>query len=220
METKDNKTEFRFRLPTTRIYKWYELDGKSLGASLEVEVWNKSVSITVNHDTSEWKVDNLQKVAINIDTGFFIFNLLKDAVETIGENEKLKIPIVKPIKDDKGKSTGDTIAVADIVFGRNDKEYFLGILFKEKPAIKFIFQPPVPNKQWYIAKNDNIVDTVLISKIQAKSWIGRVLEALKLAEVEYLKQFNQKYNPTLKASASMDGSIAQATYTTDAMDLI
>lgn len=215
-----SKTEFRFRLPTTRIYKWYELDGKSLGASLEVEVWNKSVSITVNHDTSEWKVDNLQKVAINIDTGFFIFNLLKDAVETIGENEKLKIPIVKPIKDDKGKSTGDTIAVADIVFGRNDKEYFLGILFKEKPAIKFIFQPPVPNKQWYIAKNDNIVDTVLISKIQAKSWIGRVLEALKLAEVEYLKQFNQKYNPTLKASASMDGNIAQATYTTDAMDLI
>lgn len=215
-----SKTEFRFRLPTTRIYKWYELDGKSLGASLEVEVWNKSVSITVNHDTSEWKVDNLQKVAINIDTGFFIFNLLKDAVETIGENEKLKIPIVKSIRDDKGKSTGDTIAVADIVFGRNDKEYFLGILFKEKPAIKFIFQPPVPNKQWYIAKNDNIVDTVLISKIQAKSWIGRVLEALKLAEVEYLKQFNQKYNPTLKASASMDGSIAQATYTTDAMDLI
>nr|DAM88335.1 MAG TPA: hypothetical protein [Caudoviricetes sp.] len=215
-----SKTEFRFRLPTTRIYKWYELDGKSLGASLEVEVWNKSVSITVNHDTSEWKVDNLQKVAINIDTGFFIFNLLKDTVETIGENEKLKIPIVKPIKDDKGKSTGDTIAVADIVFGRNDKEYFLGILFKEKPAIKFIFQPPVPNKQWYIAKNDNIVDTVLISKIQAKSWIGRVLEALKLAEVEYLKQFNQKYNPTLKASASMDGSVAQASYTTDAMDLI
>lgn len=220
METKENKTEFRFRLPTTRIYKWYELDGKSLGASLEVEVWNKSVSITVNHDTSEWKVDNLQKVAINIDTGFFIFNLLKDAVETIGENEKLKIPIVKSVRDDKGKSTGDTLAVADIVFGRNDKEYFLGILFKEKPAIKFIFQPPVPNKQWYIAKNDNIVDTVLISKIQAKSWIGRVLEALKLAEVEYLKQFNQKYNPTLKASTSMDGSIAQASYTTDAMDLI
>ena len=44
-----SKTEFRFRLPTTRIYKWYELDGKSLGASLEVEVWNKSVSITTIH---------------------------------------------------------------------------------------------------------------------------------------------------------------------------
>lgn len=220
METKENKTEFRFRLPTTRIYKWYELDGKNLGAALEVDVWNKSVSFSINHDIVDWKVENIQRVTINIDTGFFIFNLLKDAVDTIGENEKLKIPIVKAVKDDKGKSTGDTLAIADIVFGRNDKEYFLGILFKEKPAIKFVFQPPVPNKQWYIAKNDNIVDTVLISKIQAKSWIGRALDALKLAEVEYLKQFNQKYNPTLKASASMDGKVTQATYTTDAMDMI
>lgn len=205
--------KFSYKLPTTRIMKWFEKDGKNHGCSFEVEVYNRVVTLTVNSDVINWKVENLQKVHIGMDTALFIFNLLKESTDTLKENEKISIPIIKAIKNDKGKPTGETMKVADILYSRNDKEYFIGLIFPQQKNIKFIFQPPVPTKQWYIAKNDTTVDTVILSRVQAKTYFTRVIEGLRVAEASYLKKFNSnvkvKQDKSIsKTSVTHDGSVA------------
>lgn len=201
----ENKNEFRYRLPTVRLIKWYEKDKKLLGASLDIDVWQRSVNFNINPDVSAWKLENLNKFSIPMDTAFFIFNFLKEHVNTIEENSKIKIPIIKPVRDDKNKLTGDTISLVDMIFGRNDKEYYVGFIFHQGISIKFVFQPPVSSKQWYIAKNDNIIDTVMLSKVQARSWIDRTIDALRVADAEYIHRYNNsKPNKEAKQSNTND----------------
>lgn len=203
--------KFRYRLPTTRLLRWYELDGKTHGSSFEVDVWSRAVTITVNSDILKWNVENLQKVTISMDTAMFIFNLLKDSVDTLKDNDKVSIPIIKSIRNEQGKNTGETMKVADLLFSRNDKEYFIGLIFPQQKNIRFIFQPPVPAKQWYIAKNDNTIDTIVLSKVQAKTYFERVLAGLKVAEASYLKKFNsyvKEDKSNGKTTVTTDGSVA------------
>lgn len=200
----ENKNEFKYRLPTVRLIKWYEKDKKLLGASLDIDVWQRSVNFSINPDVSAWKLENINRFSIPMDTAFFIFNFLKEHVNTIEENGKIKIPIIKPIRDDKNRLTGETISLIDMIFGRNDKEYYVGFIFHQGISIKFIFQPPVSSKQWYIAKNDNIIDTVMLSKVQARSWIERSIDALRVADAEYIHRFNS--NKPIKETKPSDTS--------------
>lgn len=200
MEYKELYTNYNKRLPFTRIRKWYqkEQDGRKVNeyAELQVDVFKSGVSIMVGKDLKNGRMnkENWINVYGQIDAMYSIFTLCKQFVQSSTQTENMKIPVVKVARDDNGKALGDsTLVNGHVVIGRNDKEFYFGIIQPQKSGVHFLLHPPMPGKQWLVARKDETVDTLTLSKVYAINYFDRILRELDIVKDELTKIYNQAY---------------------------
>lgn len=204
---KEQYDNYSKRLPFYDLRKWYEKDGNSNYASLNVSIYKGWISISVGIDLKQDSKnrDKWSTVGIPMDIGYTSFAVILNFIKS-GDKDYLKIPIVRTSKDDNGKPIKDSVnTVAQLVIGKNEKEYYFGILYPQKTNVHFILHPQMPGKQWLVAKKDGLVDTLELSKVYAISYFTNLLKDLDKVKEEMITLFNKAY-PTMVKSVSTNVS--------------
>lgn len=200
---KEQYDNYSKRLPFYDLRKWYEKDGNSNYASLNVSIFKGWISLRVGIDLKQ-DVKNRDKwslVSIPMDIGYTSFAVILNFIKS-GDKDYLKIPIVRTSKDDNGKTIKDSVnTVVQLVIGKNEKEYYFGILYPQKTNVHFILHPQMPGKQWLVAKKDGLVDTLELSRVYAISYFTNLLKDLDKVKEEMTTLFNKAY-PTMVKSVS------------------
>lgn len=212
---KEQYDNYSKRLPFYDLKKWYEKEGNNNYASLNIGVFRGWLSIRVGVDLKQ-DVKNRDKwsnISIPMDIAYTTISMIQQFIKN-GDKDYLKIPIVKSNKDDKGKTIRDsTTTLAHIVIGKNEKEYYFGILFPQKTNVHFILHPSMPGKQWLIAKKDSIVDTLEISKVYALNYFNSLQKDLDKVKEEMTVLFNKMYPTTITGSKQPASETTSATDT-------
>lgn len=205
MDYKELYSNYNKRLPFTRLRKWYDKDkdGSKVRefADIQIDVFRSGVTITVGKDLKSNRAakENWSNVYGQIDTMYSVFTLCKQFIQKTTQSETLKIPIVKVARDDNGKALGDsTLVNAHVVIGRNDKEFYFGVIQPQKTGVHFLLHPPMPGKQWLVAKKDETVDSLTLSKIFATNYFDRVLRELDVVKDELTAIYNKAYPRKVK----------------------
>ena len=204
---KEQYDNYSKRLPFYDLRKWYEKDGNSNYASLNVSIYKGWISISVGIDLKQDSKnrDKWSTVGIPMDIGYTSFAVILNFIKS-GDKDYLKIPIVRTSKDDNGKAIKDSVnTVAQLVIGKNEKEYYFGILYPQKTNVHFILHPQMPGKQWLVAKKDGLVDTLELSRVYAISYFTNLLKDLDKVKEEMTTLFNKAY-PTMVKSVSTNVS--------------
>lgn len=205
MDYKELYSNYNKKLPFTSLRKWYEKDkgGTKIKefAEVQIDIYKSGVSIAIGKDlkTSRLVKENWYTVYGQIDSMYTVFTLCKQFIQNTTQSETLKIPIVKVARDDKGKALGDsTLVSAHIVIGRNDKEFYFGVIQPQKTGVHFLLHPPMPGKQWLVAKKDELVDSLTLSKIFAANYFDRLLRELDIVKNELTEIYNKAYPRKVK----------------------
>ena len=205
MDYKELYSNYNKRLPFTQLRKWYDKDKDGTKvrelAELQIDIFKSGVGIMVGKDLKNGRLskENWSTVYAQIDTMYSIFALCKQFVQTTAQSETMKIPIVKVARDDNGKALGDsTLVSAHIIIGRNDKEFYFGVIQPQKSGVHFLLHPPMPGKQWLVAKKDETVDSLTLSKIFATNYFDRLLRELDVVKDELTAIFNKAYPSKVK----------------------
>ena len=201
MEYKELYSNYNKKLPFTRLRKWYDKSNDSGEkarefAELQIDVFKSGVSIMVGKDLRSGRMvkENWYSTYGQIDTMYNVFALCKQFVQNSTQTESMKIPIVKIARDDKGKAIGDsTLVNAHIVIGRNEKEFYFGVIHPQKSGVHFLLHPPMPGKQWLVAKKDETVDSLELSKVFSIGYFKRLLRELDIVKDELTEIFNKAY---------------------------
>ena len=204
---KEQYDNYSKRLPFYDLRKWYEKDGNSNYASMNVGIYKGWISISVGIDLKQDSKnrDKWSTVGIPMDIGYTSFAVILNFIKS-GDKDYLKIPIVRTSKDDNGKPIKDSVnTVAQLVIGKNEKEYYFGILYPQKTNVHFILHPQMPGKQWLVAKKDGLVDTLELSRVYAISYFTNLLKDLDKVKEEMTTLFNKAY-PTMVKSVSTNVS--------------
>ena len=105
-------------------------------------------------------------------------------------------------RDDNGKALGDsTLVNAHVIIGRNDKEFYFGVIQPQKTGVHFLLYPPMPGKQWLVAKKDETVDSLTLSKIFAANYFDRILRELDIVKDELTLIYNKAYPNKVKTES-------------------
>lgn len=205
MDYKELYSNYNKRLPFTQLRKWYDKDKDGTKvrelAELQIDIFKSGVGIMVGKDLKNGRLskENWSTVYGQIDTMYSIFALCKQFVQTSAQSETMKIPIVKVARDDNGKALGDsTLVSAHVVIGRNEKEFYFGVIQPQKSGVHFLLHPPMPGKQWLVAKKDETVDSLTLSKIFATNYFDRLLRELDVVKDELTAIFNKAYPSKVK----------------------
>ena len=188
MDYKELYSNYNKKLPFTRLRKWYnkEKDGTNTNefAELQIDVFKSGVSIMVGKDLRSGRMvrENWYSTYGQIDTMYNVFALCKQFVQNSTQTESMKIPIVKIVRDEK-----------DIVIGRNDKEFYFGVIHPQKSGVHFLLHPPMPGKQWLVAKKDETIDSLELSKVFSLGYFKRLLRELDIVKDELTDIFNKAY---------------------------
>lgn len=208
MDYKELYSNYNKRLPFTQLRKWYDKDKDGTKvrelAELQIDIFKSGVGIMVGKDLKNGRLskENWSTVYAQIDTMYSIFALCKQFVQTTAQSETMKIPIVKVARDDNGKALGDsTLVSAHIIIGRNDKEFYFGVIQPQKSGVHFLLHPPMPGKQWLVAKKDETVDSLTLSKIFATNYFDRLLRELDVVKDELTAIFNKAYPSKVKTES-------------------
>lgn len=205
MDYKELYSNYNKRLPFTRLRKWYDKDkdGSKVRefADIQIDVFRSGVTITVGKDlkSNRTSKENWSNVYGQIDTMYSVFTLCKQFIQKTTQSETLKIPIVKVARDDNGKALGDsTLVNAHVIIGRNDKEFYFGVIQPQKTGVHFLLHPPMPGKQWLVAKKDETVDSLTLSKVFAANYFDRILRELDTVKDELTLIYNKAYPNKVK----------------------
>jgi hypothetical protein len=205
MDYKELYSNFNKKLPFTRIQKWYDKDkdGSKVRelAELEINVFRSGVGITVGRDlkNDRLKRENWINVYGQIDTMYSVFALCKQFVQSSTQTENMKIPVVKVARDDNGKRLGDsTLVNGHVIIGRNEKEFYFGVIQPQKSGVHFLLHPPMPGKQWLVARKDETVDTITLSKVYAINYFDRILRELDIVKDQLTEIFNKAFPMKVK----------------------
>ena len=208
MDYKELYSNYNKRLPFTQLRKWYDKDKDGTKvrelAELQIDIFKSGVGIMVGKDLKNGRLskENWSTVYGQIDTMYSIFALCKQFIQNTTQSETMKIPIVKVARDDNGKALGDsTLVSAHVVIGRNDKEFFFGVIQPQKTGVHFLLHPPMPGKQWLVAKKDETVDSLTLSKIFATNYFDRLLRELDVVKDELTAIFNKAYPSKAKTES-------------------
>lgn len=205
MDYKELYSNYNKRLPFTNLRKWYDKDkdGSKVRefAELQVDIFRSGVSIMIGKDlkSNRRAKENWSSVYGQIDTMYSVFTLCKQFIQNTTQTETMKIPIVKVARDDNGKALGDsTLVNAHVIIGRNDKEFYFGVIQPQKGGVHFLLHPPMPGKQWLVAKKDETVDSLTLSKIFATNYFDRILRELDVVKDELTAIYNKAYPRKVK----------------------
>ena len=205
MDYKELYSNYNKRLPFTRLRKWYDKDkdGSKVRefAELQIDIFRSGVSIMIGKDlkSNRMSKENWSSIYGQIDTMYSVFALCKQFIQNTTQTETMKIPIVKIARDDNGKPLGDsTLVNAHVVIGRNEKEFYFGVIQPQKGGVHFLLHPPMPGKQWLVAKKDETVDSLTLSKIFAINYFDRILRELDVVKDELTAIFNKAYPNKVK----------------------
>lgn len=205
MDYKELYSNYNKRLPFTQLRKWYDKDKDGTKvrelAELQIDIFKSGVSIMVGRDLKNGRTvkENWSNVYSQIDTMYSIFALCKQFIQNTTQTETMKIPIVKVARDDNGKALGDsTLVNAHVIIGRNEKEFYFGVIQPQKGGVHFLLHPPMPGKQWLVAKKDETVDSLTLSKIYAINYFDRILRELDVVKDELTAIYNKAYPRKVK----------------------
>lgn len=208
MDYKELYSNYNKRLPFTQLRKWYDKDKDGTKvrelAELQIDIFKSGVGIMVGKDLKNGRLskENWSTVYAQIDTMYSIFALCKQFIQNTTQSETMKIPIVKVARDDNGKALGDsTLVSAHVIIGRNEKEFYFGVIQPQKSGVHFLLHPPMPGKQWLVAKKDETVDSLTLSKIFATNYFGRLLRELDVVKDELTAIFNKAYPSKVKTES-------------------
>lgn len=208
MDYKELYSNYNKRLPFTQLRKWYDKDKDGTKvrelAELQIDIFKSGVGIMVGKDLKNGRLskENWSTVYGQIDTMYSIFALCKQFIQNTTQSETMKIPIVKVARDDNGKALGDsTLVSAHVVIGRNEKEFYFGVIQPQKSGVHFLLHPPMPGKQWLVAKKDETVDSLTLSKIFATNYFDRLLRELDVVKDELTAIFNKAYPSKVKTES-------------------
>lgn len=205
MDYKELYSNYTKRLPFTSLRKWYDKDKDGVKirefAEIQIDIYKSGVSIAIGKDlrTSRMVKENWYSVYGQIDNMYNVFMLCKQFIQTTTQSESMKIPIVRLARDENGKVIKDaTLVNAHIIIGRNEKEFYFGAIHPQKSGVHFLLHPPMPGKQWLVARKDENVDSLTLSKVFATNYFDRVLRELDIVKDELTEIYNKAYPRKIK----------------------
>lgn len=205
MDYKELYSNYNKRLPFTQLRKWYDKDKDGVKirefAEIQIDIYKSGVSIAIGKDlrTSRMVKENWYTIYSQIDNMYNVFTLCKQFIQNTTQSESMKIPIVRFARDENGKVIRDsTLVNAHVVIGRNDKEFYFGVIQPQKTGVHFLLHPPMPGKQWFVARKDETVDSLTLSKIHAANYFDRLLRELDIVKDELTEIYNKAYPRKVK----------------------
>lgn len=159
---------------------WYKNNDQNDRAVIRFGVYNGRFTINMNIDlvTDSKNIDKYANATLALSEAHFNFQFFKDNFLSLESNQLIKIPIVRRQKSDTGEYTGPFTKYGDLVLGRDDKEYFFSFVLPGRKNRKFSLTPLLNTEEWKIAKADNVVDTLSISRSYTTAWLDRIIASI------------------------------------------